>query len=101
MIPVGIRLQVLVGMKWGHLRGMMVKEKNITLEVQWKEDRKIREKDPQGGIAHYLYDRNDLLIKESSPYGYGMDGGKGPGITYRYDSRGNQQPGGSGKGKTL
>ena len=65
------------------------------------KDRKIREKDPQGGIAHYLYDRNDLLIKESSPYGYGMDGGKGPGITYRYDSRGNQQPGGSGKGETL
>ncbi len=54
------------------------------------KDRKIQEKNPQGGIARYLYDRNDLLIKEISPYGYGMDGGKEPGIIYRYDSRGNQ-----------
>ena len=54
------------------------------------KDRKIQEKNPQGGTAHYIYDRNGLLIKEISPYGYGMDGGKEPGIIYRYDSRGNQ-----------
>ena len=54
------------------------------------KDRKIQEKNPQGGIARYLYDRNDLLIKEISTYGYGMGGGKEPGLIYRYDSRGNQ-----------
>ena len=30
------------------------------------------------------------MIKEISPYGDGMDGGKEPGTTYRYGSRGNQ-----------
>ena len=38
----------------------------------------------------YGYDLKDRKIQEISPYGYGMDGGKEPGITYRYDSRGNQ-----------
>ncbi|WP_418624921.1 RHS repeat domain-containing protein, partial [Waltera sp.] len=45
---------------------------------------------PAGGVTRYLYDRNDRLRKEISPYGYEPENDDGVGAAYTYDSRGNR-----------
>ena len=45
---------------------------------------------PAGGVTRYLYDRNDRLRKEISPYGYEPENDDGAGAAYTYDSRGNR-----------
>ena len=54
------------------------------------KDRMTHRTNPAGGVMRYLYDRNDRLAKEISPYGYGPEGGEGAGTAYAYDSRGNR-----------
>ena len=41
-------------------------------------------------MTRYLYDRNDRLRKEISPYGYEPESDDGAGVSYTYDSRGNR-----------
>ena len=54
------------------------------------KDRVTHRINPAGAVMRYIYDRNNKLLKEISPYGYepGEDGGAG--TTYAYDSRGNR-----------
>ena len=54
------------------------------------KDRATHRTNPAGGITRYLYDRNDRLRKEISPYGYEPESDDGAGVSYTYDSRGNR-----------
>ena len=54
------------------------------------KDRAPHRTNPAGGITRYLYDRNDRLRKEISPYGYEPESDDGAGVSYTYDSRGNR-----------
>ena len=54
------------------------------------KDRATHRTNPAGGVTRYLYDRNDRLRKEISPYGYEPESDDGAGATYTYDSRGNR-----------
>ena len=54
------------------------------------KDRATHRTNPAGGVPRYLYDRNDRLRKEISPYGYEPENDDGAGVSYTYDSRGNR-----------
>ena len=54
------------------------------------KDRATHRTNPAGGVTRYLYDRNDRLRKEISPYSYEPESDDGAGISYTYDSRGNR-----------
>ena len=54
------------------------------------KDRATHRTNPAGGVTRYLYDRNDRLRKEISPYGYEPESDDGAGGSYTYDSRGNR-----------
>ena len=54
------------------------------------KDRATHRTNPAGGVTRYLYDRNDRLRKEISPYGYEPESDDGAGTAYTYDSRGNR-----------
>ena len=54
------------------------------------KDRATHRTNPAGGITRYLYDRNDRLRKEISPYGYEPENDDGAGVSYTYDSRSNR-----------
>ena len=54
------------------------------------KDRAPHRTNPAGGVTRYLYDRNDRLRKEISPYGYEPENDDGAGAAYTYDSRGNR-----------
>ena len=54
------------------------------------KDRATHRTNPAGGVTRYLYDRNDRLRKEISPYGYEPESDDGAGVSYTYDSRGNR-----------
>ena len=54
------------------------------------KDRAPHRTNPAGGVTRYLYDRNDRLRKEISPYGYEPENDDGVGAAYTYDSRGNR-----------
>ena len=54
------------------------------------KDRATHRTNPAGGVPRYLYDRNDRLRKEISPYGYEPENDDGAGAAYTYDSRGNR-----------
>lgn len=54
------------------------------------KDRLTHRTNPGGAAMRYIYDRNDRLIKEISPYGYEPERDDGAGTTYAYDSRGNR-----------
>ena len=54
------------------------------------KDRATHRTNPAGGVTRYLYDRNDRLRKEISPYGYEPENDDGAGAAYTYDSRGNR-----------
>ena len=54
------------------------------------KDRATHRTNPAGGVTRYLYDRNDRLRKEISPYGYEPESDDGAGAAYTYDSRGNR-----------
>ena len=54
------------------------------------KDRATHRTNPAGGVTSYLYDRNDRLRKEISPYGYEPESDDGAGVSYTYDSRGNR-----------
>lgn len=54
------------------------------------KDRMTHRTNPAGAVMRYLYDRNDRLAKEISPYGYEPESGEGAGTAYAYDSRGNR-----------
>ncbi|RGF25907.1 hypothetical protein DW081_17325 [Clostridium sp. AF46-9NS] len=54
------------------------------------KDRATHRTNPAGGVTRYLYDRNDRLRKEISPYGYEPENDDGAGVSYTYDSRGNR-----------
>ena len=54
------------------------------------KDRATHRTNPAGGVTSYLYDRNDRLRKEISPYGYEPENDDGVGAAYTYDSRGNR-----------
>ena len=54
------------------------------------KDRATHRTNPAGGVTRYLYDRNDRLRKEISPYGYEPENDDGVGAAYTYDSRGNR-----------
>ena len=54
------------------------------------KDRATHRTNPAGGVTRYLYDRNDRLRKEISPYGYQPESDDGAGVSYTYDSRGNR-----------
>ena len=54
------------------------------------KDRATHRTNPAGGETRYLYDRNDRLRKEISPYGYEPENDDGAGAAYTYDSRGNR-----------
>ena len=54
------------------------------------KDRATHRTNPAGGVTRYLYDRNDRLRKEISPYGYEPESDDGAGGSHTYDSRGNR-----------
>ena len=54
------------------------------------KDRATHRTNPAGGVTRYLYDRNDRLRKEISPYGYEPENDDGAGVAYTYDSRSNR-----------
>ena len=54
------------------------------------KDRAPHRTNPAGGVTRYLYDRNDRLRKEISPYGYEPENDDGAGAAYTYDSRSNR-----------
>ena len=54
------------------------------------KDRATHRTNPAGGVTRYLYDRNDRLRKEISPYGYEPENDDGAGAAYTYDSRSNR-----------
>lgn len=54
------------------------------------KDRATHRTNPAGGVTRYLYDWNDRLRKEISPYGYEPENDDGAGAAYTYDSRGNR-----------
>ena len=54
------------------------------------KDRATHRTNPAGGVTRYLYDRNDRLRKEISPYGYEPENDDGAGAAYTYDNRGNR-----------
>ncbi|WP_418883497.1 RHS repeat-associated core domain-containing protein, partial [Waltera sp.] len=54
------------------------------------KDRATHRTNPAGGVTRYLYDWNDRLRKEISPYGYEPENDDGVGTAYTYDSRGNR-----------
>ena len=54
------------------------------------KDRATHRTNPAGGVTRYLYDRNDRLRKEISPYGYEPENDDGAGVSYTYDSRSNR-----------
>ena len=54
------------------------------------KDRATHRTNPAGGVTRYLYDRNDRLRKDISPYGYEPENDDGAGAAYTYDSRGNR-----------
>ena len=54
------------------------------------KDRATHRTNPAGGVTRYLYDRNDRLRKEISPYGYEPESDDGAVVSYTYDSRGNR-----------
>ena len=54
------------------------------------KDRATHRTNPAGGVTRYLYDRNDRLRKEISPYGYEPENDDEAGAAYTYDSRGNR-----------
>ncbi len=54
------------------------------------KDRATHRTNPAGGVTRYLYDQNDRLRKEISPYGYEPENDDGAGVSYTYDSRGNR-----------
>lgn len=54
------------------------------------KDRATHRTNPAGGVTRYLYDRNDRLRKEISPYGYEPENDDGAGVSHTYDSRGNR-----------
>ncbi|MFQ9876718.1 hypothetical protein [Waltera sp.] len=54
------------------------------------KDRATHRTNPAGGVTRYLYDWNDRLRKEISPYGYEPENDDGVGAAYTYDSRGNR-----------
>ena len=54
------------------------------------KDRATHRTNPAGGVTRYLYDRNDRLRKEISPYGYEPESDDGAGVSYTYDSRSNR-----------
>ncbi|OLA15299.1 MAG: hypothetical protein BHW16_00725 [Coprococcus sp. CAG:131-related_45_246] len=54
------------------------------------KDRATHRTNPAGGVTRYLYDRNDRLRKEISPYGYEPENDDGAGAAYTYDSCGNR-----------
>ena len=54
------------------------------------KDRATHRTNPAGGVTRYLYDRNDRLRKEISPYGYEPESDDGAGVSHTYDSRGNR-----------
>ncbi len=56
---------------------------------------------PKGDNIHYLYDQNDQLIKEITPYGYDKESDRGAGTSYSYDSRGNRIRVVNGLGQTV
>ena len=45
---------------------------------------------PRGAVTRYVYDRNDQLIQEITPYGYEAETDCGKGTVYQYDNRGNR-----------
>ena len=55
-----------------------------------RKDRKTHQIMPGGAVTRYVYDRNDQLIQEISPYGYEAEADCGKGTVYQYDSRGNR-----------
>ena len=54
------------------------------------KDRLTHRRGRAGGISRFVYDANDRLIREISPYGYDREKDGGAGICYSYDSRGNR-----------
>ena len=63
------------------------------LEALYQFDRKDRMTHkimPGGAVPRYVYDRNDQLIQEITPYGYEAETDCGKGTVYQYDSRGNR-----------
>ena len=65
-------------------------KENLKVTYQYDlKDRITHRMNPGGAVTRYLYDQNDWLIKEISPYGYDRESDSGAGTAYRYDSRGN------------
>ncbi len=63
------------------------------LETLYQFDRKDRMTHqimPGGAVTRYVYDWNDQLIQEITPYGYEMETDCGKGTVYQYDNRGNR-----------
>lgn len=54
------------------------------------KDRLTRRINPGGAVMRYLYDQNNQMIKEISPYSYEPENDDSAGTTYAYDSRGNR-----------
>ncbi len=66
-------------------------KKNLKISYQYDlKDRLTHQIRQNGAVTRYLYDQNDRLIKEISPYGYDRESDSGTGTSYRYDSRGNR-----------
>ena len=65
-------------------------KENLKVTYQYDlKDRITHRTNPGGAVTRYLYDQNDRLLKEISPYGYNRESDSGAGTSYRYDSRGN------------
>ena len=65
-------------------------KENLKITYQYDlKDRITHRTNPGGAVTRYLYDQNDRLLKEISPYGYNRESDSGAGTSYRYDSRGN------------
>ncbi len=65
-------------------------KENLKATYQYDlKDRITHRTNPGGAVTRYLYDQNDRLLKEISPYSYNRESGSGAGTSYRYDSRGN------------
>lgn len=65
-------------------------KENLKITYQYDlKDRIMHRTNPGGAVTRYLYDQNDRLLKEISPYGYNRESDSGAGTSCRYDSRGN------------
>ncbi len=65
-------------------------KENLKVTYQYDlKDRITHRTNPGGAVTRYLYDQNDRLLKEISPYSYNRESDSGAGTSYRYDSRGN------------